>query len=220
MSRYFLQRLLLVIPTLVGVVVFLFALVRFLPGDVVDQVGGTFGTGPTEEARREQVRHQLGLDQPAYRQFFSWAGDLLRGDLGESLVSRFPVAQELKDRIPVTAEMAAMALAISLLIALPVGILAAIRQDSLLDYLGRGSAILLLAIPGFWVGTMIIALPNRYWGWSPPLRYVDLWDDPLRNLYTMVFPAAILGVGLAGAVLRLVRAQMLEVLRQDYIRTA
>jgi peptide/nickel transport system permease protein len=216
MHRYLARRLLLVIPTLIGVTIVVFALVRLLPGDAVTMLLQEYAYARDAD----ELRARLGLDRPGPVQYVEWAGGVLRGDLGTSLRSKQPVADELSKRIPVTAELGVLALVVGLLIAIPVGVLAAVRQDRAIDYVARSTAIGLLAIPGFWLGTLIITFPSLWWGWTPPLRYTQLTDDPVRNLGHMAIPALILGLGLSGGLMRLTRAQMLEVLRQDYVLTA
>jgi peptide/nickel transport system permease protein len=218
MGKYVLRRLLLVIPTLVGVTILVFLLVRLLPGDVVQQISGE--TAQLSEEGRQEVRHELGLDKPVYQQYFIWMSHVLRGDLGKSLQTKVSVSSELKNRLPVTVELGIIALLLSLCIALPIGVFAAVRQDTILDYIARSGAIAFISIPSFWIGTLIVVLPNKWWGWAPPIQYHDLWVDPVQNLYMLIIPAAILGMLLSGTVMRMTRAQMLEVLRQDYVRTA
>lgn len=217
MSKYVARRLALLVPTLLGVSVLVFVLVRLLPGDATTlQLQDARATASDEAA----LRHQLGLDQPIYVQYATWLGTLLHGDLGHSFKSRNPVTDELSGRIPVTLELGVLALLISAAIAIPIGVLSASRQDTWVDYVSRSAAIGLLAIPGFWLGTLVITLPSVWWQWTPPLRYTRLFDDPSRNLLNVIVPAVILGLGLAGGLMRLIRTQMLEVLRQDFMRTA
>jgi peptide/nickel transport system permease protein len=194
-----------------------FVLVRLLPGDATTLQLQDARASAADEAA---LRHQLGLDQPIYVQYVNWLGTLARGDLGHSFKSRNPVTDELSGRIPVTLELGLLALVISAGIAIPVGVLSASRQDTWADYVSRSAAIGLLAIPGFWLGTLVITLPSVWWQWTPPLRYTRLFDDPPKNFLNVIIPAVILGLGLSGGLMRLIRTQMLEVLRQDFMRTA
>jgi len=217
MSTYILRRLALFVPTLIGVSVVVFVLVRLLPGDATTLLLQDAKSSAADEAA---LRHQLGLDQPIVLQYVNWVGTLARGDLGKSFKSRNPVSEELSGRIPVTVELGLMALVIAICIAIPIGVISAARQDTWADYVSRSTAIGLLAIPGFWLGTLVITLPSVWWGWTPPLRYTRLFDDPTKNLAQVIIPALILGLGLSGGLMRLIRTQMLEVLRQDFVRTA
>jgi peptide/nickel transport system permease protein len=216
MQAYLVQRLLLVVPTLLGVSILVFALVRVLPGDAVAMLLQDYAQGADGDA----LRAQLGLDRPAPVQYVEWLGAVARGDLGTSLRSKTPIGVELASRIPVTLELGVLGLLFGLAVALPVGVLSAVRQDTRVDYLARSTAIGLLAIPGFWLGTLVITLPSVWWQWTPPLRYTRLFDDPGKNLAQIVVPAIILGLALSGTLMRLTRAQMLEVLRQDFVLTA
>jgi peptide/nickel transport system permease protein len=217
MSTYVARRLALLVPTLLGVSILVFVLVRLLPGDATTLLLQDAKSTAADEAA---LRHQLGLDQPIYVQYGQWLGTLARADLGHSFKSRNPVADELGGRIPVTLELGVLAMVIAAAIAIPIGVLSAARQDTWADYLARSTAIGLLAIPGFWLGTLVITLPSVWWQWTPPLRYTRLFDDPTKNLAQVIIPAVILGLGLSGGLMRLIRTQMLEVLRQDYVRTA
>jgi peptide/nickel transport system permease protein len=214
--RYLARRLVLVVPTLVGVSLVVFALVRLLPGDAVTMLMQEYAYARDAD----EMRHKLGLDRPMAVQYAEWAGGVLRGDLGTSLRNKNSVADELLKRMPVTAELGVLGLLVGLLISIPVGVISAVRQDRAVDYVARSTAIAFIAIPGFWLGTLVVTLPSVWWQWTPPLRYTSLLDDPGRNLGHMVLPALILGLGLSGGVMRLTRAQMLEVLRQDYVLTA
>jgi peptide/nickel transport system permease protein len=216
-SRYLLRRLVLLVPTLLGVSIIVFVLVRLLPGDAVALQLQDARASAADEAA---LRSQLGLDRPIYLQYVEWLGTLLRGDLGHSFRSHQPVVQELANRLPVTAELGLLALVMAAAVATTVGVISAVRQDTWADYAARSAAIGLLAVPGFWLGTLVVTLPSVWWHWTPPLRYVRLTEDPVRNLGIVVIPAVILGLGLSGGLMRLVRTQMLEVLRQDFIRTA
>jgi peptide/nickel transport system permease protein len=216
-SRYLLRRIVLLIPTLLGVTIVVFVLVRLLPGDAATlQLQDAKATAADEAA----LRAQLGLDRPIYLQYADWLGTLLHGDLGHSFRSHQPVLQELSGRMPVTAELGLVALVIAAVVATTVGVLSAVKQDTILDYVARSTAIGLLAIPGFWLGTLVVTLPSVWWHWTPPLQFVRLTENPVKNLTIIALPALILGLGLSGGLMRLVRTQMLEVLRQDFIRTA
>jgi peptide/nickel transport system permease protein len=194
-----------------------FALVRLLPGDAVALQLQDARASAADEAT---LRSQLGLDRPVYVQYVDWLTTLARGDLGHSFRSHQPVLQELANRLPVTAELGLLALLIAAAVATTIGVISAVKQDTWADYTARSAAIGLLAVPGFWLGTLVVTLPSVWWHWTPPLRYVRLTEDPLKNLTIVIIPAVILGLGLSGGLMRLVRTQMLEVLRQDFIRTA
>src|SRR3982750_3168977 len=193
MHVYLARRLLLVIPTLLGVSIIVFMLVRLLPGDAVAMLLQDYAYA----ANADEMRAKLGLDRPIYVQYGEWIGGIVRGDLGTSLRSKTPVADELVNRMPVTAELGLMAMVIGLVIAVPVGVISAVRQDTRTDYAARSAAIGMLAIPGFWLGTLVITLPSIWRQWTPPLRYTRLWDDPGKNLGHVVIPAIILGLALS-----------------------
>ena len=216
MTHYLVQRLILAIITLLGVTLLVFAALRMIPGGVETAILGEQGT----PEQFEQVRKSLGLDQPIAKQYVSWLGHMVRGDFGSSIVNKREIGADIRARLPVTFQLGLMAMAVSLLIAIPVGLLSAMRQDSFGDYAARSFSTLLLSVPGFWLGTLVITFGARLFGYAPPLTYVKLWEDPFKNLQIMISPAIILGAGLSGTIMRLTRAQMLEVLRQDYIRTA
>jgi peptide/nickel transport system permease protein len=213
---YVARRILLALLTLWGVSIVVFALVRALPGDAVVALLADYAYARDVE----EMRHRLGLDRPIALQYLEWLGGVLSGDLGNSLRSRTPIAAELAGRLPVTLELGALGMLVGALIAIPIGVLSAVRQHQWSDYLSRGGAIALLAIPSFWLGTLVVTLPSIWFKWSPPLLYTRFTSDPIKNLSIVIVPALILGLGLSGTLMRLTRAQMLEVLRQDYVRTA
>ena len=220
MRAYVIRRLLLIIPTLLILSVIVFLLVRFIPGDVIDvmQQEMMFTSGGID---REGLERALGLDQPMHVQYGRWIGDIvLHGSLGQSLLGRFSVREKIAGRLPVTIQLGATAMVIGLLIALPVGIYAAIRQDTAADYVGRSVAVIGLATPNFWLAVMVMLYPAIWWRWSPPMRLIPFTDDPLGNLGMFIIPGAILGTAMAAATMRMTRTMMLEVLRQDYVRTA
>ena len=220
MRAYTIRRLLLIIPTLFILTILVFLSVRFIPGDVVDFFADTsFGQG--KEVDEEALRRMLGLDVPVHVQYGRWMGDIfLHGTLGRSLWGVAAVEEKILGRLPVSIELGVLSIVIGLLIALPVGIYSAIRQDTAADYVGRTIAIIGLATPNFWLATMVILYPAIWWGWSPSVELIPFTEDPLGNLGMFIIPAVILGTALSAATMRMTRAMMLEVLRQDYIRTA
>ncbi len=223
MRAYAVRRLLMVIPTLFLVTVLVFLSVRFLPGDVIDVMEARLQAtqGATGGIDRGALERRLGLDVPVYVQYGRWVGGIfLRGTLGPSLTGSDTVEQSIAERLPVTVQLGLMAIVIGLVIAVPVGIYSAIRQDTAGDYVWRSLAILGLATPNFWLATMVIVFPAIWWGWSPPLVLVSFAEDPLGSLAGFAIPSLILGTYLSAATMRMTRTMMLEVLRQDYIRTA
>jgi peptide/nickel transport system permease protein len=216
MRAYLLKRLLAAIPSLLIASIMVFTLPRLLPGDAVQLMLEEKAYGKD----LDDLRHKLGLDRPIYIQYFTWVGDVVRGDLGESLWTKRAVAEELGRRLPVTMLLGSLAILFAILIAIPIGVLAAVRADTLRDYVARSAAILGLSVPGFWLATLVIILPAMWWGWTPTLSFTEFGRDPTRHVLQFLLPAAILGVASAAAIMRLTRAMLLEVLRQDYVRTA
>jgi peptide/nickel transport system permease protein len=216
MRKYVLRRLLIAISSLVLASLVVFSLPRLIPGDVVQLMLEEQAYGKN----LEDLRAKLGLNRPIYVQYFEWSGRAMLGELGESLWTKRPVLEELARRLPVSLKLGFLALLFSLAIALPVGILAAVRQDSLADYIARSLAILGLSIPGFWIATLVILVPSLWWNWSPPIQFTEFSVDPWAHVAQFIIPAFILGIASAAAIMRLTRAQLLEVLRQDYVRTA
>ena len=224
MRAYAVRRLLLVIPTLFLVTVLVFLSVRFLPGDIVDVMQMQMERSWSklgQKIDRAAIERRLGLDVPVYVQYGRWVGGIvLRGTLGPSLMGGDTVEQSIAQRLPVTLQLGLMSVLIGLVIAVPVGIYSAIRQDTAGDYVGRSLAILGLATPNFWLATMVIVFPAIWWRWSPPLVLVSFSEDPLGSLAGFAIPSLILGTYLSAATMRMTRTMMLEVLRQNYIRTA
>ena len=219
MQAYLIRRLLLMIPVLFGVSIIIFGILRGIPGDAIDvQLANS---GNLNEAERAQARAALGLDRPIWQQYAIWMGDVLRGDFGRSFQSRVPVTEDLKNRIPVTTELALLTLLIAIVVGIPIGILSAARNDSLLDYVARSVSIAALSMPTFWIGIMLLFFLSRQFSYFPPYgeRY-SLFTQTSQNLQSMMLPAITLGLPFAALVMRMTRSQMLEVLRQDYIRTA
>jgi peptide/nickel transport system permease protein len=214
--KYVLRRLLVAISSLVIASFGVFSLPRLLPGDVVQLMLEEQAYGKD----LEDLRAKLGLTRPIYAQYFEWSSRIVQGELGESLWTKRPVIEELARRLPVSLELGFLALLFSVSIALPIGILAAVRQDSLADYVARSLAIVGLSIPGFWIATLVVILPAIWWEWSPPIQFTEFRVDPWAHVAQFVVPAFILGIAAAAAIMRLTRAMLLEVLRQDYVRTA
>ena len=213
----------LIIPTLFILSVLVFLSVRFIPGDTIDAMVsrmGSIGVG-LGNIDREALEHMLGLDVPVHVQYGRWIGEIfLHGSLGESLIGGWSVEERIVERLPVTIELGFLAIVIGLVIALPVGIYSAIRQDTAADYVGRTAAIIGMSTPNFWLALMVMIYPALWWNWSPPMQYIPFSEDPLGNLGMLIIPSLILGTAGAAGTMRLTRTMMLEVLRQDYIRTA
>ena len=221
MRAYIISRLLLIIPTLFLLTIIVFLSVRFIPGDVIDVMVIRMGQQAGGAIDREALERMLGLDVPVYVQYGRWIGDIfLHGTLGESLLGGYTIEERILERLPVTIELGVMAIIIGLVIALPIGIYSAIRQDTAADYVGRSVAVIGLATPNFWLGIMVMIYPTIWWGWSPPMELVPFTEDPLGNFGMFLIPSLILGTASAAATMRMTRTMMLEVLRQDYIRTA
>ena len=221
MRAYIIRRLLLIIPTVFILTILVFLLVRFLPGDVIDLMEAQMKEIDFIEIDREALMRMLGLDVPVYVQYGRWMeGILLHGTLGKSMFSDFTVEEKIIASLPVTIELGVMAIVIGLLIALPVGICSAMRRDTVADYAGRSIAIIGLATPNFWLGIMVMIYPAIWWGWAPPMELIPFTEDPLGNLGMFLIPSLILGTAMSASTMRMTRTMMLEVLRQDYIRTA
>ena len=207
------------IPTVFLATLIIFILIRLIPGSIVDTIVAGFEY--FEAMDRVRVEQALGLDVPVFTQYVRWMeGIFLHGDLGDSLLRQVPVTDEILKRVPVTLELGILGFLIAQLIALPVGVYSALRQDTAGDYIGRSFAILCIAVPSFWLATMIIVFPSVWWGYMPSIRLIPFFDDPIGNLQMFILPSTVLGMAMAGVTMRLTRAMMLEVLRQDYIRTA
>ena len=223
MRTYVIRRLLMIIPTLFLVTLIVFFLLRFIPGDVidlmVDQLASSSG-GVSSDTTAESLRHALGLDVPVHVQYWHWLGGVLQGDLGDSLWTHRPVTETIGNALPVSVELGLLALIVGLVMAVPIGTYSAMRQDSLGDYSGRTIAMLAISVPSFWLATMVFVYPAVWWGWAPRVDFIPIAQDPAGNLGQFVLPAFILGMVLSGVTMRMTRTMMLEVLRQDYIRTA
>jgi peptide/nickel transport system permease protein len=220
MRAYLAKRLLLVIPTLLGVASVVFVIMRVIPGDVALLILGGDDGGRIDRAQLAAMHRQLGLDQPLLVQFGHWLWGVLHFDFGNSLWTGRPVMEELVVRLPLSLELAVLATIVSVLLAIPLGMVAALRQDTWVDYVVRVISIGGLAIPSFWVGILIILLLVIYFGWGPPLEYTLPWVDPRANFQQMIWPVVTVGYRYAAVTTRMTRSTLLEVLRDDYIRTA
>ena len=219
MRAYVIRRLVLIIPTLFLATLIVFFMVRLIPGNIIDLMVAEQQSVTGMD--RAAVEHELGLDVPIHVQYGRWISNIfVHGSLGQSLWKKIPVTGMILERLPITVELGLLALIIAVTVALPIGVYSAIRQDTVGDYVGRTISILAMSVPGFWVGTMIMVFPALWWNWSPPVQLIRLVDDPLGNLGMFIIPAAVMGMAMSGITMRMTRTMMLEVLRQDYIRTA
>ena len=218
MRGYVVARILSIVPALLGVSVAVFLLVRLIPGTVVDQMVGTEGAYSEESMRA--LRSFFGLDQPIYMQYLRWLGSLLRGDLGVSWRTGLPVFQMIVSRLLVTVELTLGAMVVALAVGVPLGMLSARRENTALDHVVRVASLFSLSIPVFWQATMLILAVSLWLNWAPAVDFVSPWTDPLRNLAIIALPSAALGTAVAAVFMRMTRSSLLEVMRQDYIRTA
>ncbi len=228
MRVYITKRLLMLIPTLLLLTLLIFFVVRLAPGDLVDVMLAQAGADPYLD--RTAIEHKLGLDAPVLVQYGRWMGvapqtdgsfsGILQGNLGTSWWRRVPVSDLVAVSWPITLELGFLGLIIAQIVALPIGIYSALRQDTWGDYIGRSFAILCIAVPNFWLGTMVIVFPAIWWDYMPPMWLVPFMEDPIGNLKMFIIPAIILGMIISGLTMRMTRTMMLEVLRQDYVRTA
>ena len=220
MRTYLLKRLLLVVPTLLGAATLVFLIMRVIPGDVALLIFGGDQAGHIDPKQLAAMRERLGLNDPLIVQFGTWLWGVVRFDFGTSLWTGRPVIEELLIRLPLSLELALLATLVSVLISIPLGMLAAARQDTWVDYVVRVISIGGLAIPSFWVGILCILLLVIFFSWGPPLEFASPWTDPWANFQMMVWPVLTVGYRYAAVTTRMTRSAMLEVLREDYIRTA
>lgn len=220
MSTYISRRILLMIPTLLGAVTLIFILMRMLPGDVALYILGSGESSEVNQQALQNIRQELGLDRPMVVQYASWIWGAVRMDFGNSYWTRQPVIEELKRRYPLTANLALMSLILGSIIAIPIGVISAVRQDTFVDYAARIFVIGGLSIPNFWLSILLILGLVHYFQWLPPLDYAPFWVDPWLNFKQLVFPAMITGYRLSAVSARMTRSSVLEVLRDDYVRTA
>jgi len=218
MYTYALRRLLLAIPVLLLSSVIVFGLMRIMPGDALTALMAE--SGNVSERELQKLRQDLGLDRPYHEQYVLWIWQMVTFNPGYSIFTSEPIPVALKKAIPVTVELALLGMGMGLLIAIPVGVLSATRQDKFADYMGRLVAISGLSLPDFWLGTLVITFAAIWFAWIPPLGYTSLWEAPWKNLQQFLLPAAVLGFRLSAATMRMTRSTLLEVLREDYVRTA
>jgi peptide/nickel transport system permease protein len=212
------RRFLLMIPTVIGISIIIFLMVRLMPGDIVDVLLGGDAIATAEQ--KEQAREQLGLTGSYPEQYWRWASGVTTGDFGDSYRNAEPVSDILQRAIPITLELMILALLIATLIGVPLGVISAVRRDSASDYASRVGGLIGISIPSFWLATLLLIFTSRVFGWVPPITYVPFSDDPVANLSQFVLPAISISVFTLAIVMRMVRATMLEVLSQDYVRTA
>jgi peptide/nickel transport system permease protein len=218
MGGYILKRTLFAIPTLFVVSVGIFLMVRLLPGDIIDILFG--GDQTASEEVKQQAREQLGLNGSYPEQYWRWVSGILQGDFGFSLRNTEPVSNIIVDALAVTLELVILALLIAVLVGVPLGVISAVKRDSAADYAARVGGLVGLSIPSFWLATLLLLFTSRVFGWVPPLTYIAPWDDPIGNLSQFILPSISISVFTMAIVMRMVRATMLEVLGQDYVRTA
>jgi peptide/nickel transport system permease protein len=218
MSKYLLRRALLLIPTVIGMSLLIFLMVRLMPGDIVDLMVGVDATATAEA--KAALRQQMGLSDPIPVQYVRWVGEVLRGNLGQSFRTRQPIVGQLLQSLPITIELAILAILISTLVAIPLGVLSALKRNSQVDFWSRVAGLIGLSFPNFWLATMFLLFTSLVFHWVPPVIWIKPNEDLLGNLQQMALPAIALSVQLMAIEMRMARASMLEVLRQDYIRTA
>ena len=220
MQTYTVRRLLLIVPTILGVTLLIFAAMRILPGDPVEAMfSGELGTLTVSDEEKRLIRESLGLHRPLAVQYASWIVDILKGDLGTSFWRPEPIREVFERRAPITGQIALFAILFSWLIGLPIGILSAVRRNSALDYVSRFLVTLFMAVPSFLIGVTIVTVGVLFFTWRPPITIVYLWEDPVQNLQMTVIPALVLGISLGAILARMSRATILEVFREDYVRT-
>jgi len=216
--KYVLRRVLLAVPVLLLSSLIVFGLMRVMPGDALTALMAA--SGNVGEKELQKLRKDLGLDLPYYKQYLVWVWQMVSLSPGDSIFTNEPIPVALKKAIPVTLELAILAMVLGLVIAIPIGVLSATHQDRLSDYVGRVVAVSGLSMPEFWLGTLVITFAAIWFHWMPPIGYVSFWESPWKNLQQFLVPAAILGFRLSAATMRMTRSTVLEVLREDYVRTA
>ncbi len=221
MTKYILNRILIAIPTIIGITILIFLAMRILPGDPLAIVQSeATGAYVLSDEELQELRASLGLDQPYYIQYLEWMGQVVRGDLGSSFWTKEPISALIARRGPITAQIAILAVIFSWLIGVPVGMMSAMWRNSLWDYASRLTITVFIAMPSYWVGLLIVLFTVLVYSWRPPLSIIQFWEDPIGNLQITLLPAFALGAGLAAVTARMARSAALEVMYEDYIRTA
>lgn len=221
MSKYILNRLLIAVPTIIGITILIFLAMRVLPGDPLAIVQSeSTGAYVLSEDELQQLRASLGLDQPYYIQYLDWMRQVAIGDFGTSFWTNEPISALIARRGPITAQIAMMSVILSWLIGVPLGMLSAMWRNSALDYASRLTVTVFIAMPSYWVGLLIVLFTVLVYSWRPPLSIIQFWDDPIGNLQITLLPSFALGAGLAAVTARMARSAALEVMYEDYVRTA
>ena len=218
MQQFLLRRLLLMIPTVVGMSIIVFLMVRLLPGDIIDIF--TAGDTSITDEQRQQIKDDLGLSGSYPEQYWDWASGAIRGDFGDSLRNTTPVSEILIDALPITLELVFLGLLIAVVVGIPLGVISAVRRESVHDYASRVGGLVRVSIPSFWLATLLLLFTSRVFEWVPPFSYVSPLDDPWLNFQQFILPSLSISVFTMAIVMRMVRATMLEVLNLDYVRTA
>ncbi|MCH8281025.1 MAG: ABC transporter permease [Chloroflexi bacterium] len=222
MGNYALHRVFLFIPTLLLATILVFGLFWIVPGDAAMMLltGDEDAAGKVTNEDIDRLREKMGLNRPIHVQYSAWVWDLMKGDLGDSLWYKTPVLDDLKDRFPITIQLATMALLMAFVAAVPLGIISAVKQDTAIDYFSRIFALIGIAMPSFWLGILMVYALAYWFKWLPPLEYANIWEDPWLNMQQLFFPALALAFHDMAFTARVTRSSMLEVLREDYMRTA
>jgi len=218
LGRYILRRLAILIPTLIGMSILIFLMLRLLPGDIVDIIAGA--DAQADSASRAKLRDAMGLSDPLYKQYANWIWDLLHGNPGLSMRSGKPVGELILKALPVTIELALLSVLIATIVAIPLGVISAVKRDTGMDYVSRVVGLIGLSLPNFWLATLFLLFTSKAFGWVPSIQYIPLFEDPIGNLRQFALPSFAIAVQLMAIIMRMTRATMLEVLNHDFVRTA
>ena len=208
----------MLIPTLLGMSIIIFLMLRLLPGDIVDIIAGA--DAQADSSARAKLRDAMGLSDPLWEQYLRWLGDVLRGDFGTSMRSGKPVSELFARALPITIELALLSILIASLVAIPLGVISAVKRDTPVDYFARFFGLVGLSLPNFWIATLLLLFTSKVFGWVPSISFIPITEDPIGNLKQFLLPAFAIAVQLMAIIMRMTRATMLEVMGQDYVRTA